>query len=137
MDKAIAFPTCVSVNHCVEHYCPTKEDQTALKDGDVVKIDLGVHIDGCIALVGHTTVASGDGAQVTGRKADVICAAHFAAEVFFSFFCFVLFCFVLFCFVLFCFVLFCFVLFCFVLFCFVLFCFVLFCVVFFFSHYFL
>lgn len=27
-----------------------------LKEGDVVKIDLGVHIDGFIALVGHTVV---------------------------------------------------------------------------------
>eukprot|EP00009_Paramoeba_aestuarina_P008652 CAMPEP_0201521050 /NCGR_PEP_ID=MMETSP0161_2-20130828/13946_1 /ASSEMBLY_ACC=CAM_ASM_000251 /TAXON_ID=180227 /ORGANISM="Neoparamoeba aestuarina, Strain SoJaBio B1-5/56/2" /LENGTH=375 /DNA_ID=CAMNT_0047919611 /DNA_START=58 /DNA_END=1185 /DNA_ORIENTATION=+ len=80
MDKAIAFPTCVSVNHCVEHFCPLKDDQTALADGDVVKIELGVHIDGFIAVVGHTTVATADGAAVTGRKADVICAAHFAAE---------------------------------------------------------
>lgn len=27
-----------------------------IKDGDVIKIDLGVHIDGYIALVGHTQV---------------------------------------------------------------------------------
>ena len=27
-----------------------------IKEGDVVKIDLGVHIDGYIALVGHTVV---------------------------------------------------------------------------------
>lgn len=29
-----------------------------LKEGDIVKIDLGVHIDGCIALVAHTTICT-------------------------------------------------------------------------------
>jgi methionine aminopeptidase len=43
--------------------------------------DLGAHIDGFIAVVAHTVVvgASGDG-KVDGRKADVILAAHYAAE---------------------------------------------------------
>lgn len=47
--------------------------------------DLGIHIDGYISLVAHTvivrdqtTVSSPE--PVTGRKADVILAAHYAAE---------------------------------------------------------
>lgn len=57
MKKGIAFPTCVSVNNCICHYSPLKsEPDKLLKDGDVVKVDLGVHIDGFIATAAHTVV---------------------------------------------------------------------------------
>jgi methionine aminopeptidase len=43
----------------------------------LVKIDLGVHIDGFIALVAHTVyVQSNQSNPVTGRHADVILAAY-------------------------------------------------------------
>ncbi len=52
-----------------------------LKDGDMVKIDMGAHIDGFIAVVAHTVVVGHEkGTKVTGRKADVMLAAHLAAE---------------------------------------------------------
>ncbi|XP_078700710.1 proliferation-associated protein 2G4-like [Branchiostoma floridae x Branchiostoma belcheri] len=82
MKKGIAFPTCISTNNCICHFSPLRSDPDyILKDGDVVKIDLGVHIDGFIAGVAHTLVvgASKD-KPVTGRKADVIQAAYLAAE---------------------------------------------------------
>ncbi|XP_064464227.1 proliferation-associated protein 2G4-like [Ornithodoros turicata] len=82
LKKGIAFPTCVSVNNCICHYSPLRSDaQYTLKDGDVVKLDLGAHIDGFIAVVAHTVVvgASKDN-KVTGRKADVVRAAYYAAE---------------------------------------------------------
>lgn len=82
MKKGIAFPTCVSVNNCICHYSPLKsEAEVVLNDGDLVKIDLGAHIDGFIASVAHTLVigASKDN-KVAGRKADVVMAAHLAAE---------------------------------------------------------
>ena len=51
----IAFPTCISPNHCVGHYSPlVSEDTVEIKEGDIVKIDLGVHVDGYIAVVAHT-----------------------------------------------------------------------------------
>lgn len=63
MEKGIAFPTSISVNEICGHYTPLKSDAedkekelNTLRDGDVVKIDLGVHIDGYIALVAHTIV---------------------------------------------------------------------------------
>jgi methionine aminopeptidase len=63
MEKGMAFPTCISINEICGHYSPlisdAKEKEAEigiLKEGDVVKIDLGVHIDGYIALVGHTVV---------------------------------------------------------------------------------
>ncbi|XP_076323274.1 proliferation-associated protein 2G4-like isoform X1 [Tachypleus tridentatus] len=83
LKKGIAFPTCVSVNNCICHFSPLRSDpDVILKDGDVVKLDLGAHIDGFIAVVAHTlVVGSCKENKVTGRKADVICAAHFAAEI--------------------------------------------------------
>ncbi|NWU44745.1 PA2G4 protein, partial [Hylia prasina] len=57
MKKGIAFPTSISVNNCVCHFSPLKSDlDYILKDGDLVKIDLGVHVDGFIANVAHTFV---------------------------------------------------------------------------------
>ncbi|XP_067018749.1 proliferation-associated protein 2G4-like [Acropora muricata] len=81
--KGIAFPTCISVNNCVCHFSPLlSETAVILKDGDIVKIDLGVHIDGFIAVVGHTVVVGASKEnKVTGRKADVIQAAYLASEL--------------------------------------------------------
>lgn len=80
--KGIAFPTCVSVNNFVCHFSPLKSDPDyTLQDGDVVKIDLGVHVDGFISNVAHSfVVGASKEAPVTGRKADVIKAAHLCAE---------------------------------------------------------
>ncbi|XP_051516676.1 proliferation-associated protein 2G4-like [Myxocyprinus asiaticus] len=80
--KGIAFPTCVSVNNCVCHFSPLKSDPDyTLKEGDLVKIDLGVHVDGFISSVAHSfVVGATKEAPVTGRKADVIKAAHLCAE---------------------------------------------------------
>ncbi|WGI17296.1 type II methionyl aminopeptidase [Methanonatronarchaeum sp. AMET-Sl] len=44
-----AFPCNISINNLAAHYTPTKNDQTKIQKGDLVKIDIGVHIDGYIA----------------------------------------------------------------------------------------
>ncbi|KAK1437135.1 hypothetical protein QVD17_02920 [Tagetes erecta] len=79
VERGVAFPTCVSVNNTVCHFSPLANDETMLKEGDILKIDMGCHIDGFIAVVGHTHVLQ-EG-PVTGRAADVIAAANTAAEV--------------------------------------------------------
>jgi methionyl aminopeptidase len=44
-----AFPVNISINNIAAHYTPTINDNTILKDGDVVKVDFGVHVNGyCI-----------------------------------------------------------------------------------------
>jgi len=81
--KGIAFPTCVSLNNCAGHFSPLPEDPVVnLKEGDLVKIDLGVHIDGYISQCAHTTLLgiSPETGPITGKAADAICAAYFAAE---------------------------------------------------------
>uniref|UniRef100_A0A2I3HTQ3 Peptidase M24 domain-containing protein n=1 Tax=Nomascus leucogenys TaxID=61853 RepID=A0A2I3HTQ3_NOMLE len=82
MKKGIAFPTSISVNNCVCHFSPLKSDKDCiLKEGDLVKIDLGVHVDGFIANVAHTFVVDvAQGIQMTGQKADAIKAAHLCVE---------------------------------------------------------
>ncbi|GLV44101.1 uncharacterized protein CBL_12603 [Carabus blaptoides fortunei] len=82
LKKGIAFPTCVSVNNCICHFSPVpSESDYTLKDEDVVKVDLGAHVDGFIAVVAHTIViGSSSENKVTGRKADVILAAHYASQ---------------------------------------------------------
>lgn len=44
-----AFPVNVSINEIAAHYTAEPDDQIVIKDTDVVKIDLGVHIDGYVA----------------------------------------------------------------------------------------
>lgn len=82
LKKGIAFPVCASVNNCINHYSPlASEGDTILQEGDLVKIDMGAHIDGFIAVVGHTVVVGASKAnKVKGRRADVMMAAHNAAE---------------------------------------------------------
>ena len=55
LEKGIAFPTCVSVNQTVGHFSPlSTSSSTPLKAGDVVKLDIAVHVDGYIAPLSHT-----------------------------------------------------------------------------------
>jgi len=82
MKKGIAFPVCLSVNNCINHYSPLKsEGDTILKTGDMVKLDMGAHLDGFPAVTGHTVVIGATKEnKVTGRQADVMLAAHYCAE---------------------------------------------------------
>lgn len=83
-DKGVAFPTCVSVNHCAGHYCPLPEEsQKVLNVGDLVKIDLAVHIDGFISTCAHTYIVgqNPEAGPSQGKMADAICAAYFASEI--------------------------------------------------------
>lgn len=81
IEKGISFPTCVSVNECVCHFSPLPgEDAAPLAAGDVVKIDLGCHVDGYIAVAAHTLIVAPE-SVISGPLADVINAAYTAAEV--------------------------------------------------------
>jgi len=68
VEKGVAFPTSVSVNHTAGHYSPLAGDSAVLAEGDVAKIDLGVHIDGFISVMAHTTVATSNPQEATKRK---------------------------------------------------------------------
>jgi len=44
----IGFPAQLSINECAAHACADDNDETILKEGDVVKLDCGAHVNGCI-----------------------------------------------------------------------------------------
>ncbi|KAJ2888444.1 hypothetical protein GGI21_006724, partial [Coemansia aciculifera] len=82
IERGASFPATVSVNAVIQNCSPADSEDTLLKEGDVVKIEVGVHIDGYIASAAHTTVATSQaGVPVTDRRADAISAAYYGCEV--------------------------------------------------------
>lgn len=47
-EAGVGFPTGLSINHCAAHYTPNKGDKTVLSQNDVLKVDIGVHVNGRI-----------------------------------------------------------------------------------------
>jgi methionyl aminopeptidase len=45
----IAFPVNISINEIAAHYTPDINDSLTFKEGDLVKVDIGTHVDGYIA----------------------------------------------------------------------------------------
>lgn len=100
-ERGIAMPTTVDVDAVAAGWCPELDDETpnadassafsssatgALRPGDLVKISVGVHIDGYTAQLSHTMVVSAVEAgprpagPLIGPKADAVAAAHIAME---------------------------------------------------------
>ncbi len=50
-----AFPVNVAIDHVAAHYTPKSDDRLRLQKGNVVKIDVGVHVDGYIGDTAATT----------------------------------------------------------------------------------
>ena len=55
-----AFPPQISINNIAAHYYPDEDDELKFERGDLVKLDLGVHIDGYIADNAVTINLGGD-----------------------------------------------------------------------------
>lgn len=43
-----AFPAQISLNEVAAHFCPEANDNIAFKEGDIVKLDVGAHVNGCV-----------------------------------------------------------------------------------------
>lgn len=67
-----AFPCNVSVNQIAAHYSPPADDDSEVMEGDLVKIDIGAHIDGYIADTAVTVA--------TGAKIEMVQAVERALE---------------------------------------------------------
>jgi methionyl aminopeptidase len=64
-----AFPCNVSINEVTAHYTSPYGDKTVFKSGDMVKIDLGAHVEGFIADSAITVViGSEDGPFQSGER---------------------------------------------------------------------
>jgi len=46
--RGIAFPTGLSINNVAAHYTPNAGDERVLKETDVLKVDIGLHVNGYI-----------------------------------------------------------------------------------------
>ncbi|KAF1945789.1 hypothetical protein EJ02DRAFT_441594 [Clathrospora elynae] len=82
--KGIGHCTTISPSAYVTPYTPLKTDTeeaaVTLKEGEVVKIQLGAQIDGFCAIVCDNVIV-GSPEEVTGREADLILATHYANEL--------------------------------------------------------
>ena len=50
----VGFPTGLSINHIAAHYTPNAGNKTVVQQGDVMKVDFGVHINGWIVDSAYT-----------------------------------------------------------------------------------
>src|SRR3990167_9353006 len=69
-----AFPFNLSLNEFAAHYTPQSNDETKIKSSDVLKIDVGAHIDGYIADTA-ITVDFGNHAALLKATKDALAAA--------------------------------------------------------------
>jgi len=77
IEKGVAFPVCISVNEICAYFSPLKDESMKLANGDLVKIDLGVHIDGFPVLLAHSLIIGKEGDDL---KLRAINAAYDALE---------------------------------------------------------
>lgn len=59
-----AFPVNISANERAAHYTPSFDDKAVFGEDDVVKIDIGSHVDGFIGDVAYTVDLSGENGKL-------------------------------------------------------------------------
>jgi len=74
LGAGIAFPANICIGDIAAHYTPDANDTTTVKEGDLVKIDIGLHIDGYIADFAYSL-------RLGSARDDLIEAARKAVEV--------------------------------------------------------
>ncbi len=64
-----AFPVNISIDDVAAHYTPIHQDSREVKEGEVVKIDIGVHVDGYIGDLAATYCSEKNGLIAAAEKA--------------------------------------------------------------------
>jgi len=70
----LAFPAQFSRNEIAAHYCPAHDDESKFEKGDLVKIDLGIHVNGAVA-DGALTVDLGNNSELVKASQAALDAA--------------------------------------------------------------
>ncbi|HEC95173.1 MAG TPA: M24 family metallopeptidase, partial [Thermoplasmatales archaeon] len=70
LGAGLAFPVNIAVNEVAAHFTPRHNDGHIFQKGDVVKLDVGAHVDGYIADTAATTEVEND------RYSDLMQASH-------------------------------------------------------------
>ena len=78
--KGIAFPTNISINNIVGNCV----HDSVINNGDIVKIDLGAHIDGYPAFVTYTVVVNTGKEKINDKRSNVVKAVIEASREIFS-----------------------------------------------------
>lgn len=60
LNGKLAFPVNISINEIAAHHVPTINETAMLKKGDLVKIDLGVHVDGYLSDTAYSVSIGAD-----------------------------------------------------------------------------
>ncbi|CDO66750.1 proliferation-associated protein 2g4, putative [Plasmodium reichenowi] len=82
VEKGISFPVTINVNEICNNYAPSLDCVETIKNGDIVKISLGCHIDGHISIVGHTIYIGAENESIEGVKGEVLKNAHILSQLF-------------------------------------------------------
>lgn len=69
-----AFPAQLSRNHIAAHYCSSPTDGTTVQPGDIIKLDLGTHVDGYVTDNAVTVDLQG------GPKSALVAASSMALD---------------------------------------------------------
>lgn len=70
-----AFPVNISINENAAHYTPSFDEQTVFGERDVVKIDIGTHVDGFIGDTAYTINLSGENGKLVEASQKALEAA--------------------------------------------------------------
>jgi len=70
-----AFPANLSINDIAAHYTPHLNDQTVLNENDVLKVDIGAHIDGFVTDSAYTICHSGENQNLIDAAKNALDAA--------------------------------------------------------------
>ncbi|MDP7080842.1 MAG: type II methionyl aminopeptidase [Candidatus Undinarchaeales archaeon] len=72
----VAFPMNISIDAIAAHYTPIPDDPKVFERGQVVKLDLGAHVDGCIADTATTVeVGTNDNTPMVNASREALRAA--------------------------------------------------------------
>jgi len=78
-EKGIGFPTCISINNQAGYSSPWADKDRVLQQGDLVKIEMGVQIDGFPVVMADTLVL---GTVLNGKQRQVMaCLAVIKKEI--------------------------------------------------------
>ena len=75
-----AFPVNLSANEAAAHYTPEKDDATLVGEKDLLKIDVGVHVDGFIADNALTLDFSGEHGKLVEASENALNTATSSAK---------------------------------------------------------
>ncbi|MFH1638473.1 MAG: type II methionyl aminopeptidase [Candidatus Woesearchaeota archaeon] len=65
----VAFPVNLSLNHIAAHYTPSSNDETLFEEEDILKIDVGAHVNGA---VGDTALTLGNNKELIAASEDAL-----------------------------------------------------------------